>query len=458
MTASQPSPARQFMRSSGKMALLYAGSTVIMFLVGVLLAGLLGAAGYGTYALALTIATLAGLAAEFGLPVLAMRETGKARSDGNWAALRGLIFWSDRVIFCLSLMLIAATFAVFFLLAPNRSSAFWPTILWAVALLPFVGIGKLRSFVLLALDQIFSSQFPILIVRPLFFSAGCLALYMFHGVLTPQSAMGAQVMGAVMAMLVLMMLYHRHRPSELAVARPAFDVRNWLHAGLPMGLTEGLRLLQGQLGLLLVGLLASAAQAGVYRVADAVAQLTALSASIVGTAATPMFARLWKAEDREGIELVSVQAAWAMVLGAMALGLPLALTGQWLFPMIFGAEFTESASVFWILWGGTVLASCGGLSLTLANMTGHHALSTQSFLIIAAVNIGVGGSLSSAYGATGAAIGSAIGLISGTIWCSWQLYRRTGLNCTLSNRAAPAILGRAYRAGRLAMRSAKTGI
>lgn len=422
------------------MTMLYAGSTGLTLVVGVVLARLLGAADYGMYALALTTATLVGTITEFGLPVLAMREVGAARASGNWSELRGLLHWSDRAIALLSLLLIAATYILVARSDAAQDSAYLAAMLWAVLLIPFVAIGKLRSFVLLALDHVFSSQFAVMILRPLVFLALCLFLaWQTGGTLTATTALMAQLAGAAAAMAAVLWLYHRYRPVQLAGVKPSYAVRSWLNACLPMGLTEGLRLLQGQLALLLVGWLAGVAAAGVYRVADAVMQVTALASSIVGTSATPLFGRLFKEGDRTGLERVAVLAALAMVGGAFVLGLPLALAGEWIFPLVFGADFAASAAVFTILWLGAMLAAGCGLVLAVANMTGQHVLSTQSFMLIALANLVLGAWLIPPHGAQGAALASAIAMVLGNGFCAIRLKSRTGINATLLNPAAPGI-------------------
>ncbi len=430
------SPLRQFARSSRTMALLYIGSTALTFLVGALLARLLGASGYGVYALAMTTATLVGTVTEFGLPVLAMREAGTARAEGSWDRLKGMLHWGDRAILALSALLIAATWAGYELFERERSSAYLATLLWAAALVPFVALAKLRAFVLLALDRVLASQFPTMILRPALFVSGCLAWWWLAGSLTPAAAMMVQASGAAMVLALVWTLFRRYRAPELAAAQPAYAPREWLSAALPMGLTEGLRLLQGQLALILVGIFASAAAAGIYRVADAVAQVAALAASVAGTAATPMFARLWREGDRAGLERVALLAAWTMLGGALLLGLPVVALGPWLFPLVFGPEFTASLPVFAVLWGGMLVAACFGLVLALANMTGRHVLATQSFGVIAAVNLAVGPPLVGLSGAEGAALAAAFGSVAGALFCAVRLRRATGLNPTLFNRAA----------------------
>lgn len=431
---------RQFAGSSLTMLVIYAGSTGMNFLVGVTLARLLGVADYGTYALAMTVATLAGMAAEFGLPTLAMRETAVARATGDWGAMRALLGWADRAILLASLLLALGFFAAYGLVPMAQPTAFLAAMAWGVVLIPLVGIGKLRSLVLLALDRSFASQLPGMILRPALFVAGCLGLWASSGALDAAGAMAMQVASGAVVMLVSLAWFRRHRPAALMQAQPALHLRRWLASCLPMGLTEGLRLLQGQLALLVLGLLASSAAAGAYRVADAVAQITLVVSSVVSTAATPLFARLHGEGDRQGIERVAVLATWAMVGSCIVLGLPLALWGAWIFPLVFGPEFAGSAPVFIILWlGGLVAALCGPV-LTLANMTGHHRLTTGSFGLIALLNLGLGLWLIPRFGAQGAALATVVSLAIGTIAGAMALHRLAGVRSGLFNRQAASIL------------------
>lgn len=447
MSDAGQSPVKRFVRSSGIMAALYAAAMVLAFLAGIILTRSLGAHGYGVYSLALTTATLFGLITEFGLPVLALREAGSARASGNWGTLRGLMRWADRAILALSLLLIAGIWGTIYLSGRAGDSEFLATMLWAVALVPLVGLAKLRSSVLLALDRVAAGQFAVMIVRPLIFLAVCLAIPALTGTLTATAAIIAQVGGALASLVLVAALYRLWRPAELSSAAAQSDVRGWLSASLPMGVTEGLRLLQGQLALLLTGWLAGATTAGIYRGADAVMQLATVGASVVATAATPMFARLIGENDREGIQRIAVLTSVIMVAGVVAVALPIALTGNWLFPALFGRDFAASPPVFAILAIGLVGTYSMGLAQALANMSGHHVLTTQSFLITAVFNLVLGLVLIPQLGAIGAAIATAVSAIVGTGWCARQLAKHTGYNTSVFNKAMPPILLGYLKAG-----------
>ncbi len=441
------SPVKRFVRSSGIMATFYAAAMVLAFLAGIVLTRSLGAHGYGVYSLALTTATLVGLVTEFGLPVLALREAGSARASGNWGALRGLMHWADRAILGLSLLLIAGIWGAIYLSGRADDSEFLQTMLWAVALVPLAGLAKLRSSVLLALDRVAAGQFAVMIVRPLMFLAVCFSIPALAGRLTATTAIIAQVGGAFASLALVAALYRRWRPTELSSAAAQSDVRGWLSASVPMGVTEGLRLMQGQLALLLTGWLAGATTAGIYRGADAVMQLATVGASVVATAATPMFARLIGENDREGIQRIAVLTSVIMVAGVVAVALPIAMVGDWLFPALFGRDFAASPPVFAILAIGLVGTYSMGLAQSLANMSGHHVLTTQSFLITAVCNLVLGLALIPQFGAIGAAIATAVSAIAGTAWCARQLAKRTGYNTSVFNRALPGIILGYLKAG-----------
>lgn len=429
------------------MTLLYAGSTALSFVSGVVLARLLGAEGYGTYALALTTATLIGMITEFGLPILVLREFSAARVSGDWGHVRGLLQWSDRSVLVLSAVLIGATYLGRDLLLSGQSSGFLEAMLWSVLLIPFVAYGKLRASALLALDRVAASRIPIMILRPLLFILVSVALHWAFKGLEPQSAMAAQVAGAALAMAATLYLYRKARPPELRAARPVRSVASWLATALPMGMTEGLRLLQGQLGLLLVGALAGAMQAGLYRVADAVNLVTAVFISVVSTAAAPMFSRLWKAGDRAAVERIALVSAIIMTAGTFAAGLPIALAGDLIIPLIFGSQFTGASPVFTVLWSGMLAAATLGLCLPLANMIGRHVLATQSFVIIAGVNAALGAVLIPGSGAFGAAIATAGGMVAGSLYCAVRLWREERVNPTLFNPRLPGLLLQTLRQG-----------
>ena len=84
-------------------------------------------------------------------------------------------------------------------------------------------------------------------------------------------------------------------------------------------------------------------------------------------------------------------------------------------------------------------------------------LTTQSFLVTAAINLALGLVLIPAQGAIDAAIATAVSAAAGSAWCAWRLWRRTGYNTSVFNRALPGIVASYARAGLAVARGGTRG-
>lgn len=428
-------------RSAASLTVMHAVSMALTFLVGVLLARQLGPAGYGVYALAMTVAALAGMLTEFGLPVLAMREFAAAEARQSWGEARGLMRWADRTILTISALLLAGFFAAALVLDFAARSAFLATMLWAALLVPLVGLAKLRGLALLSLGRTFASQFAVLVLRPGLFALALAMLWLAPGRLGPAQAMVWQVAAAGAAFLVVAVLFWRHRPVAYRTAVPLADRRRWLSATLPMGMTEGLRLLQGQMAILLLSILTTSASVGLFRVADSAAAICLMPITIFNVVASPFFARLHAAGRKEELQRIVTAVAVATFVAVAAISLPLALFARPILILAFGAEFAPSAAVFQILLAGNLIATALGPSVSLANMAGQEKMVTLGTGIAVAVVTIVLVLLIPAAGPAGAGVAVAVAT---TVWSAILMIgvrRRLAIDSTIFSLDAVRVKG-----------------
>src|SRR5512147_1191794 len=94
MTAVQGS----FFRRAAGSALVRASGVVLTVLSTVVLGRLLGAGEYGAYAYAFSWATVLAIIAVAGTDVLAVREVAKNKADNDPEKLKGVVFWSARLV------------------------------------------------------------------------------------------------------------------------------------------------------------------------------------------------------------------------------------------------------------------------------------------------------------------------------------------------------------------------
>ena len=425
------SPLRQLARAAASLGILNILAMGITFLVGVLLARNLGPTGYGVYTLAMVVTTFAGMLTEFGLPVLTMREFAAARAHGLWSDAKGLLYWSDRVVLAISAVVLVGVLLSGNLVKAADRSVFLTTLMWAVLLIPVVALTKLRGLALLSLGRTMAGQLPVLVLRPgLFAAAMGLCWYLLHLKPTPTGAMFLQVAAAGIALLFASVNFLRLRPAPYRAAARTFPWKGWLAASFPLGATEGLRLLQGQVAVLILGAFSSASAAGLYRVADATMSVCLVVTSVLATSASPMFAGLFAQHKKAELSNVLVVTSLVMTIAIVCFGLPIAIAGGWIFKTVFGERFHDAAAVFTILWLGNLGAATMGALVSYANMTGSERTVTVGTFIALVTNATVSISLVPFLHERGAAIGTVAGFMSWNFYILWRMKRRDGFRMT----------------------------
>ena len=426
------SPLRQLFRAAAAMGVLQIGSMALTFLVGVLLARMLGAEGYGAYALAMAVIAIAGMLTEFGLPILLMREVSVARERKLWGELRGALRWTDRVVLGSSAAMILLWFAVSALFDLHQSSGFTATMTVGIFLIPVVAIAKLRAATLLALGHTGSSQFSVLIVRPGLFAL-LLALlgWLARDQMGPALAMACQLAAAATAMAMAMLLWRRWKPVEIIGVPPVTRARDWAAAAFPMAMTEGMRAVQGQLAIIVLGILATSSAVGIFRVADATLAICMLPVSLFNVIVGPLIARLKAADDKAELQKVVAGTAFATTLGYALISLPFVVKGGWALSFAFGPDFAASQGPLMILIAGNLLFTMMGPVVSYANMTGREALVSRWCVVSVLTALGAGCALIPLYGAYGAAMANVLGFAAWQFPITWRIWREDGIHLSV---------------------------
>ena len=444
MTDAVRSPLRQLAASAASLGALNVVGMGITFLVGILLARQLGPGGYGIYALAMSVTALGGMITEFGLPALVMREVAAGQARSDWADARGLSLWADKMVLAMFALLAIIFGAWWWGWARHSSSEFVATLGWSICLIPVVALAKLRGLALLSFGRTIAGQLPVLVLRPgLFAVLLAIAWFMWPGALSPAQAMMFQVMGALLALAAVTIGYVRYRPAAFAASAKRYAPRAWLASCLPMAATEGLRLLQGQTALLLLGLFSTTSAAGLYRVADATIAICTVAWSVLATATAPIFAKLFVEKDMRSLSDVLVLVSVASAGSIFAMGLPIALLGSQAFEFAFGGGFGASAAVFVILWVGNIASASMGAITTYANMTGGERQVAAGSLVSMVVSVIISGVLIPIWHERGAAIGTAVGMVVWNGYVLIQMRKRVAMSYSAAGlrlaRLAPAM-------------------
>lgn len=420
-----------FARIAAGTALAQFAGMAIALVVGVVLARQLGPAGLGVYSIAMSIVAVLAIPTEFGLPNYLMREVAAAHVKQDWGRLASVLRWCTRAILLSSLGVVAAACLVAFLLPINPDIRL--AILAALPIVPFAAQTNARDVALRGMNQQLAGQVSTLVLRPTFFLlALVLVAALSAGPLSPWHAMLLHSLAMAFVVISIALIFRRYAPPQIGAVPDAFDRSAALKASVPMGMTEGLRVLNGHLAIFLLGLLASTDAVGLFKVADSMGLMCALPISILNVVAAPQTARLHAANDIERLRRLVSYVALGMAAGCFSILVCVALFGEAILVGLFGPAFVGAKVPMLILCLGYTLAAGFGPAMVFMNMTGRERTVTQGVAFSFAITLGAGAVAITFAGAIGAAVANVTGVLVWTVWLWREGRRQTGIDTSLA--------------------------
>ena len=398
------------------------------FLIGIQLARGLGVEGYGVYGLAMSILALVTVPIELGLPQLLVRETSTNLSNKCWGRMRGALNWSDRVVFSASVVVAGIFLLVLSGLDKAIDDSLSATLYVGLVLIPIVAFGKLRCAAIMGLQRVVRGQVPDTLLRPAIFSLTLLITSILAIALSPAWAMALGCCSAIASLISANLLLRNVLPAQARHVTPQVNPPELLRSALPMALTEGMRMLQGNLAILFLGLLATTDLVALFRVGASVGIIVGLPATIMNLVVAPGIARLYAEKNHADLQRLLTSASLAMILFTLFLVFPLVLFGNTAISLAFGDSFVAANSVLLIFCLKAVLDSLSGPAAILLNMTGHHSFVSRSATVSVVIILVSGPPLITFYPATGAAFTTLLSTFTWHILMWRKAVRSLGLN------------------------------
>lgn len=392
------------------------------FAVGIELARMLGVVNYGYYGVALSIITIVGIPGELGISRVVTREVAAASAVADYGRIFGALRWARRTVLSLSLITALLAIAGAYLVGRTRPEVPTLAILLGAPMIPLMALARLDGGALQGLHHVVRGQIPANLLRPVFFSLLLFAAYALGvRVSVPEAMAFNSVVAALVATVAFAWLRQRlpDRPVEQFVPKD----RRWLASAIPMALTDGMRVLQTEFSILLVGIIAAPAAVGLFRVASATASVAAAAVPMVVHVALPVTARLYAAEDRVRLQKAVSAFAVAQFAGVLLLSLPLLIVPGVLLGLVFGDQFAPAAAALRILAAGQIANAFFGPNAALLNMTHHERRVTRAMGIALVLNILGVIALTLLWGMTGAALAFVAALICWNV-VAWVDSRR----------------------------------
>lgn len=392
------------------------------FVIAVILGRLLGAAGFGSFTLAMGWLGVTTIFTTLGFQHFTVRAIPPLVAEGRLHAVAGLIIFAASLTGSLALLAMLLAPIVIKRLQLFPDPAMEAAVL-AVGLyfLP-VTINQLRQGVLRGLGQPLGAQLPELILQPTIFVALIGAATALGWRLDTIRAIELMLLSVVICLCVGIWFLARSLKGNL-LWPPAFFPLSWLlQAGKSCYLFAAVTVMSAT-DILMLGHLSNAEETGVYGVAARFYLLMFLPSLATSSSLSHEISRLYRGEQKAELEATVRRSATYAAFLAVLLALVCTIATFRLGP-IFGAEFEVAALPILILvWSRAAEALLGQPGVILAN-TAFVGLTGGGVTFAIALNFALNALLIPKFGATGAAIATATAhLIMASIFAALTLWK-----------------------------------
>lgn len=406
------------------------GSAGLSFIVGVLLARLLGASGYGTYAYATAWVSLLSVPSVMGLDKLLVREIAVYEKLQQWGAIRRILSWSNFLALGASAAIACTASVTAWIIAGERVDTLFYSFWIAMLLLPVVSATRLRQSALRGLHRVIAGQLPEMLVQPVLLiiflgAATFVAQKEMNAPLALWMNLGATIVSCIFGATIL----HRTLPGEARSAQPEPAHPEWIRSAVPLMLLSGLQILNTKVDILMLGTMVGTGETGIYSVANRGATLVTYILVAVNAALGPAVASLHASGDRQRLQRMVTKSSRIVLFFSLPVCMGLIAFGD-IFLRLFGRDFVSGWTALSILSAGQLFSAMMGSVTLILVMTGHERDAVMTLGGSTLLNVLLNLLLIPRWGIEGAAYASTASTIMRNTVAAAFAYRRLGISST----------------------------
>jgi len=418
--------ASQSLRSTESTSYVQVLTILFTFVSSFLISRILGASSYGTYVYFFSWVGLFSVLANIGLNQLAVRQVSVALSNSELKTLKAFIRWSALRVLLFSVL----AGAVFYFLAPLlQIESQYLRILgfFAIAIL---GINTLFQGYLAGAHEVVQSQIPINLFRPAAVISLLLLTLYFQDYVDVYHNILYGTIGIVLSFFYYFYLaIKKFRSLDLSPSGASM-AKVWNASSYYFFLLSLVSVLNTRADLMLLGLLDTEANVGIYNIANRLTDFIPFTLVIVNMVAGPLIAKYYDQKDKERLNSFLPKIARLNFFFSTLILIFLISYGAFVLG-IFGEGFRAAYPVILILgtaqWFNVSMGSVG----LLLNMSGHEKQALVIQGISAGINICLDLILIPRYGILGAATATAVALVCWNLGMVWYTRKKIGIKVTL---------------------------
>lgn len=398
---------------------------LVQYLTQLYLAISIGAEQVGIYAFAWTCATIVSFLTPLGFDTALVRFIPADLAKREWGRVRGMLLLAHRKTIRSSILGAVLGIAIVLIADSGLESSYSRPTIIAFAMVPVLGLLNLYQGIARGFHWITQVAGPGYLVRPtLVIGFAWIAIAWLERP-TGEFVVYAAFAASLLTVGLQRIGYQRGLPREVRDASPIVDERLWLRTALPMMLVASFELMVANTDILMVGLLRTEAETGVYNIAVRTSSCLLFVLFAVTSFAAPKIASLYTQNDRAALlEFAQKARLWILVpttLGAAAL----AAGGTALFSL-FGPEFESAYAPTLILACGVIVRALAGPADSLLAMTGKERQLAGALGIATVMNLILNVILIPRFGGVGAAVATTISVTAEVVMISILAGRHIG--------------------------------
>lgn len=411
----QPGVLTTLARGAGVALSIQITSVGLIYITQILLARWMGVVEFGIYEYAIALGLFLAVFAGLGLPNAVLRFIPEYTVRQDWARLRGMILgsWQQTII----ASLIMAGCGTGFLLAWNayRDVQHLFPLLLGIWTVPLLALMKLQLEMIRANRQIALAYAPSLVVYPFLTILAAYLWLQTRQELTSVAAIALSMLSLFLVLAVQLGFFYRGLGKDVWSVPPEYSVRQWLLVSLPLLFVDSSFIILNQTDTLMLGAMLGGKEVGIYNAALKTAAWVNFILLSVNAVAAPMFASLYAAGDRDGLQRLVSAIARCMFLPALLVAVGLIVFAE---PVLglFGPEFVAARWAMTALIVGQLVNVGAGSVGYLLMMTGHHNQCAHVMGWSALVNLLLNLIGIPLLGIAGAALATAVSMALWNIW------------------------------------------
>jgi O-antigen/teichoic acid export membrane protein len=387
-------------------ALAFGGAVVgngLTYLFGLSMGRLLGAESLGLFFLALIVMQLLGSLCRVGLPDGLLRFVSIRAGEGNLSRVKGSILFSAILAGAVSLVVSTLLFMFAGPLSIHifKQSELMSYVKWMAVTLPFFAVLVVLLYATQALKRMDLVVVSRDFVQPLTMIGGALVLFWFTG--GSGSFLAAHLASMVIALLTTVFFLLRASPQLSSVPAVFDDWKPLFAFCLPVAGSDVVHYLFRWSDTLLLSILRSAAEVGIYNAALRTTLLLSVLAVAINALYAPMIADHYHHRRYERIQtILKTLIRWCLTL-ALPIVIAMCLLADQILSL-WGANFGAGSTAFMLLAVSQLLFIFSALFAFTLLMCGRQFLEVSNVVFVTVLNIGLNLFLMPRYGITGAAI------------------------------------------------------